>query len=436
MKVIQIEDLGKRYQLGQFQPYKTLRESLGKAITYPIRAVRGVQPDKLEERAHRREILWALRHVSLEVEQGEVVGIIGKNGSGKSTLLKILARITAPTEGRVEFQGRVGSMLEVGTGFHPELTGRENVFLNGSILGMRKREIEKRFASIAEFSGVERFLDTPVKRYSSGMYVRLAFAVAAHLDPDILLVDEVLSVGDIEFQKKCLRMMGEFPKSGRTILFVSHNLWAVRRLCNRVILLQDGRIVSEGRPDDVIKDYIGSDSEGVENSGTLEPFKDSSLSDEIKGYQIIKVRLVDHAGKPIQEFYMSDGALVEITFKVTESGIRPRFSLALFDHRGQKIFGSLNNTDTLYDTPLDEGEYRTVCHLPGDFLNDGSFRISLTCGEANWSKSCRYDNILSFHCLDDGILRGDYQGEFTGPLRPRLRWNTQRVAEQKPEMKS
>lgn len=269
MPAIRVEDLGKRYRLGQYQPYRTLRDALGRAVASPLRGFRRQEHHREDElRGGKKSFIWALHHVDLEVEEGDAIGIIGKNGSGKSTLLKILARITAPTEGRVEFRGRVGSMLEVGTGFHPELTGRENVYLNGAVLGMKKREIGARFDRIAQYSGVEDFLDTPVKRYSSGMYVRLAFAVAAHLDPDILLVDEVLSVGDAEFQKRCLETMQGFPARGKTILFVSHNLWAVKSLCRRAVLLEKGQVVAAGATNDVIDFYIGREAQDAAVMGS------------------------------------------------------------------------------------------------------------------------------------------------------------------------
>lgn len=249
--VIRGENLGKKYRLGQKEHsgYKTLREALADSARRLARGNR-LPPEK---------DFWALRELSFEIAQGEVIGIIGRNGAGKSTLLKILSRITEPTTGRVRITGRVASLLEVGTGFHPELTGRENIFLNGAILGMSRAEIKARFDEIVAFSEIEPFLDTPVKRYSSGMYVRLAFAVAAHLDPEILIVDEVLAVGDIQFQEKCLGKMREVAAgSGRTIFFVSHNLSAIQQLCTRVILLRDGHLVSTGRPDQVINDYVSS----------------------------------------------------------------------------------------------------------------------------------------------------------------------------------
>ncbi|TFH10001.1 MAG: ABC transporter ATP-binding protein [Candidatus Atribacteria bacterium] len=426
MPVIRVDDLGKRYRLGQMQPYKTLRESLGRAISFPIRAALGTRDD-LEERHQSREILWALRHVSLEVNQGEVVGIIGKNGSGKSTLLKILAQITWPTEGRVEFKGHVGAMLEVGTGFHPELTGRENVYLNGAILGMRKAEITRRFDEIVEFSGVERFLDTPVKRYSTGMYVRLAFSVAAHLEPDVLLIDEVLSVGDVDFQKKCLAMIKGFPESGRTVLFVSHNLWSVRQLCDRIVLLEDGRIISRGPADEVVAKYVGEGSGGIEESGTLDPFAVSVVGKGVGGYEIMAVRITDRDGNLANRFGISQGALAEITMNVKTAGVRPQFSLALFDDHRHRVFGSLNNTDPAYGEALEPGEYIVTCEIPADLLNNGLYSISLICGTLDGRDSQRLETVTKFECIDDGILRGDYKGEYTGALRPRLEWQTRKA---------
>jgi lipopolysaccharide transport system ATP-binding protein len=254
--VIRAEGLGKRYRIGRHEaPYKTLRESLSGLAMAPVRQLRAVV---IGDAFRRREpeTIWALREVDLEVRRGEVLGIVGRNGAGKSTLLKVLSRITEPTIGRVEIRGRVGSLLEVGTGFHPELTGRENIYLNGAILGMRKAEIDRRFDEIVDFAEIERFLDTPVKRYSSGMYVRLAFAVAAHMESEILLVDEVLAVGDSAFQKKCLGKMGAVAREGRTVLLVSHNMTAIRSLCPRSVLIEAGQVAATGSTDKVVRSYL------------------------------------------------------------------------------------------------------------------------------------------------------------------------------------
>ena len=239
---IRVEHLGKRYRIGERERYRALRDTLADAVKAPLRRLRSPRSPRVVDNT-----IWALRDVSLEVAPGEVLGVIGHNGAGKSTLLKILSRITEPTEGRAEVRGRVGSLLEVGTGFHPELTGRENIYLNGAILGMKRSEITRRFDEMVAFAGVERFIDTPVKRYSSGMYLRLAFAVAAHLEPEILLVDEVLAVGDAAFQKKCLGRMSDVAREGRTVLFVSHNLPSIENLCQRVVVVDGGRIAEPSR---------------------------------------------------------------------------------------------------------------------------------------------------------------------------------------------
>ena len=255
--VIRVEALGKRYRIGQRQKHRSLRDALVDAVTaVPRRLFAGGR------RAAQNDHIWALQDVSFEVRQGEVMGIIGRNGAGKSTLLKILSRITKPTTGCARIRGRVGSLLEVGTGFHPELTGRENIYLNGAVLGMKRAEIDRKFDEIVAFAEVETFLDTPVKRYSSGMYVRLAFAVAAYLEPEILIVDEVLAVGDAAFQKKCLGKMSDVASEGRTVLFVSHNMSAIRRLCSRTILLERGQLVADGDTAAIVHNYLTSDLVG------------------------------------------------------------------------------------------------------------------------------------------------------------------------------
>jgi lipopolysaccharide transport system ATP-binding protein len=252
---INVENLGKRYRIGETVGYKTMRDAMSNLIRFPFRRFNSGLAQR--KTAPHTDYIWALKNVSFEVKKGEVVGIIGKNGAGKSTILKILSRITFPTEGTVDMYGHVGCLLEVGTGFHPELTGRENIFLNGAVLGMKRSDVSKRFDAIVEFSGVSKFLDTPVKHYSSGMYVRLAFAVAAHMEPDILIIDEVLAVGDMEFQKKCLGKMNEVAGQGRTVIYVSHNMDSVKSLCNRGILFKDGHIDFDGSTTEVIDRYLG-----------------------------------------------------------------------------------------------------------------------------------------------------------------------------------
>ncbi len=251
---IKVENIGKRYRIGEVVGYKTFRDSLASGFSRLFRHGQPTHPTDI----NRTSYIWALKNVSFEVKTGEVVGMIGANGAGKSTMLKVLSRITTPTEGKVDMYGRVGSLLEVGTGFHPELTGRENIYLNGAVLGMRRAEIARKFDEIVEFSGIKKFLGTPVKHYSSGMYVRLAFAVAAHMEPEILIVDEVLAVGDIEFQKKSLGKMNEVAGQGRTVIFVSHNMESVKNLCSRALLFRDGTVAIDGTVPDVIASYLGN----------------------------------------------------------------------------------------------------------------------------------------------------------------------------------
>ena len=255
--IIKVENLGKRYRIGQREPYLTVRDSITRAIVAPWHGLRSRLAGKV--RMAEPPHIWALREVNFEVMPGEVLGVIGRNGAGKSTLLKVLSRITEPTTGRVDLYGRVGSLLEVGTGFHPELTGRENIYLSGSIMGMRRAEIARKFDQIVTFAEIEQFVDTPVKRYSSGMYVRLAFAVAAHLDPEILLVDEVLAVGDVAFQKKCLGKMSAVASEGRTVIFVSHNMASIESLCSACLMFRGGRLKSSGKPREIIGQYIANE---------------------------------------------------------------------------------------------------------------------------------------------------------------------------------
>lgn len=317
---IAIQNLGKRYTIGhQRASGDGLRHAIERALRSPLSFVRSRMQKKLEE-----VDFWALRNVSLEIKQGEVVGIIGRNGAGKSTLLKLLSRITIPTEGAIRIDGRIASLLEVGTGFHQELTGRENIFLNGAILGMTRAEIIRKFDEIVEFSEIEEFLDTPVKRYSSGMYVRLAFAVAAHLDPEILIVDEVLAVGDAAFQKKCLAKIRSFAHSGRTVIFVSHNMEAVRNLCQRVIWMKDGRLHKDGPLEDVIEDYFNSLSSGLSFS-----FESSDY-----GLALQKVILMDNHGNECSQFLPGDDLIVEISYFAQKRIEHPIFALGVLGLNG------------------------------------------------------------------------------------------------------
>lgn len=427
---VRVENLGKFYRIGQIVGYKTLRESLTNAMTAPFRRLKQAGHGRRETvvsghpssvRGHSNTI-WALKNISFEVKQGEVLGIIGGNGAGKSTLLKILSRITAPTEGYAEIHGRVGSLLEVGTGFHPELTGRENIHLNGAVLGMKRAEVKQRFDEIVEFSGVEKFLDTPVKRYSSGMYVRLAFSVAAHLEPEVLIVDEVLAVGDASFQKKCLGKMDDVARAGRTVLFVSHNMTAVKALCPKTILLNQGVIELEGSTREVVQHYLGTDK--VTSGQVSWPAHQRPGN---RSFKLNSVTLKTLEGSPTSSVEISKGAFVEIDFEVIEEGAQAGFSLVLFDSEVNHLFDSLSNTERdYYGKPLQCGRYISTCRLPGDLLNAGMFSISIIGFGAHFGDQFRVGNALSFSAIDDRILRGDYYEGYGGPLRPRLEWRTRR----------
>jgi len=328
-QAITIENLGKRYTIGRERPKSDgMRHVIESAFRHPLGWLRSGRQKNLQ-----RADIWALRDISLQINEGEVVGIIGNNGAGKSTLLKILSRITAPTEGKIRIKGRIASLLEAGTGFHQELTGRENIFLNGAILGMSRAEIIRKFDEIVEFSGVEEFIDTPVKRYSSGMYVRLAFAVAAHLDPEILVVDEVLAVGDAAFQKKCLGRMGKFAQSGRTVLFVSHNMEAIRTLCHRATWLKDGRLHGDGRANEIIAEYLSAANESS-----------FSCSNSNYGLIIQKVVLRNGRGEENREFTPNDELCVEINYDAQKRLERPYFVLEV-----QGVNGSCFTANMLLD---------------------------------------------------------------------------------------
>jgi len=363
---IRVEHISKRYSLGEREPYKSLRDVLARAASAPLGWLRRQNGASFN---HVPADFWALDDVSFEIRQGEAVGIIGRNGAGKSTLLKILSRITKPTRGRAELHGRVGSLLEVGTGFHPELTGRENVFLNGAILGMKRQEIERKFDEIVAFAEIEKFLDTPVKRYSSGMYVRLAFAVAAHLEPEILLVDEVLAVGDAEFQKKCLGKMGEVAKEGRTVLFVSHSMAAIERLCDVSILLDTGKIRCLGPSAQVVQIYL----QGGQQT-TLVWERTSTATEDA---YLQKVYVSDEQGDALNYLTTATDVTIVINLCIKRPMSTLRLSFGLLDRAGQQIFGSTPG-DCGEMSPTEAGEYRAMVHLPSEILMPGYYGIRVT----------------------------------------------------------
>jgi lipopolysaccharide transport system ATP-binding protein len=395
---IRTEDLSKQYFLGPCQrgSYRTLRETLTEAGVALGRRLGSLRFAKRKRDSQDRkasaagESLWALKDVSLEIQPGEVVGVIGRNGAGKSTLLKILTRITEPTAGRVVLRGRVGSLLEVGTGFHPELTGRENIYLNGAVLGMRRAEITRKFDDIVAFAEVEKFLDTPVKRYSSGMYVRLAFAVAAHLEPEILLVDEVLAVGDIAFQRKCLGKMGEVARTGRTILFVSHNMGAVLRLCNRCVWLSDGRVRSQGPAPEVVNAYVSCGSS--QESERRWPIAEAPGDDALK---VLSVRVCQPPGVANAAVDISKPFDIVIDTEVLRPLPEACVGIKVLSADGQVVLHTTNmmNPGAQLSAP---GRWQVVCRLLAYTLNAGRYLLSLGADVPNQRVIFLEENVLSW----------------------------------------
>ncbi|MEM9932244.1 MAG: ABC transporter ATP-binding protein [Bacteroidota bacterium] len=364
---IQVEGVSKVFQLGVVGSYD-LRSTL-------VNSFHRITGSLSRTNGHHEQEFWALKDVSFSVDHGQVIGIIGRNGAGKSTLLKVLSHITEPTSGRVAINGRVASLLEVGTGFHPELTGKENIYLNGSILGMSRKEIRKKFDEIVAFSGVEKFLSTPVKRYSSGMYVRLAFAVAAHLEPEILVIDEVLAVGDAEFQQKCLGKMKDVSGQGRTVLFVSHQMNAVRELCEKTILLHQGQVKEYGNTIDVIKRYLNK--EGNLLSEWVNEGEDDSLDNPF--FRPTRFAIVDTSLAPLEREISNDervGIIIEGTVEKTDSSLTLGF--AVYTLEGQLLYWSLQADQEKEKWPaVNLGENKYLCWLPTNFLNEGGYRIEM-----------------------------------------------------------
>ena len=365
--VIQVTDLGKSYRLGlREKQANTFRDLLTGLVRAPMQRIRNLGEHTLES----EDAFWALRDVSFAIQPGEVVGIIGRNGAGKSTLLKVLSRITEPTEGEIRLRGRVSSLLEVGTGFHPELTGRENIFLNGSILGMSKAEIKSKFDQIVAFSEIEKFLDTPVKRYSSGMYVRLAFAVAAHLEPEILIVDEVLAVGDLEFQKKCIGKMGEVAREGRTVLIVSHNMSAIQALCERVILLRSGQLVEDGPTTDVIKNYLK-----FLEKRSVDPFNNNPERKCTGEIMLTKVQMLDQWHNPLPQPIAGETLVIQFDYENNTDKARADFVLTIYNHFG---IGVSSVGTRLAGTSLTLRKTgRFLCTLPALPLPFGDYRVAV-----------------------------------------------------------
>jgi lipopolysaccharide transport system ATP-binding protein len=367
-----------------------------------------------------------LDHVTWQIGDGDRVGLCGPNGAGKTTLLKILSRITKPTAGEARIRGRVGSLLEVGTGFHPELTGRENVYLNGTVLGMSRREINRKLPQIVEFSGVEKFMDTPVKRYSTGMYVRLAFAVAAHLDPEILIIDEVLAVGDYEFQQRCMGRIEDISKSGRTVIFVSHDMQAISRLCDRAYWLELGQVVESGPSADVVASYLQAQTGvGAERSFALEEAPGGEVARLTSG------RVVDEHGKTIDAVDVRKPIGIEIGFVVLRPGVALFPKIKLTNEQGEVAFNALD-PDPRWRQPAEPGEYRATAWIPGNLLNEGLVRVDVavvSLGAPKLETHVNTPGLLTFHVQDPGggdSAKGLFTGQFKGAVRPLLQWTTDR----------
>ena len=415
--IIKIDNLSKKYVIGhQKGPgYETLRDVVSEKFSGLGRMFsgKGIQHRQVSEE------FWALKDVSLEVQQGDRIGIIGRNGAGKSTLLKILSRITEPSSGSVSIRGRMASLLEVGTGFHPELTGRENIFLNGAVLGMTRSEIKSRFEEIVAFSEVEKFLDTPVKRYSSGMVVRLAFSVAAHLEPEILIVDEVLAVGDAQFQKKCLGKMNEAGQDGKTVLFVSHNMTALKSLCTRAVWIQDGSIVEIGDTEPVVSDYL-------QNGRELTMHRTWSTLDDDPGHNGIRLHSakISFPGEPGGEnIDVTTPVDMEFEFWNLVPDARLNFSVVLYDNQDICIFNTGSGAKS-YPT----GKVRGVCHIPGNLLNDGIYRVRLLIVKDQSVALVDIDGVMTFE-VHDVARAGAWYGKWIGAVRPKLDWDVSITAQ-------
>jgi lipopolysaccharide transport system ATP-binding protein len=424
-RAIRVEHLSKEYRIGaRQQAYRTLRDTVSEAMLAPFRRVHKLWQGQASGAAGLHETFWALRDVSFDIRRGEVVGLIGRNGAGKSTVLKILSQITEPSTGTVKLYGRVGSLLEVGTGFHAELTGRENLYLNGAILGMRRHEVRKKFDEIVAFAEVSQFIDTPVKHYSSGMYLRLAFAVAAHLEPDILLVDEVLAVGDAQFQRKCLGKMQDVGREGRTVIFVSHNMPTITRLCERVILLDEGRVLQDGPAHHVVGMYLNS---GLGTTATREwPDPTKAPGGTVARLCAVRVRTEEKEVADVVDIRRPVQLEMEYAVLLPGYVLSPYFDV--FTQEGVQAFSAVDLDPLWRRRPRPVGHYVSTAWIPGNLLSEGMFFIGASLATMD-------PVIIQFHerdvvafqvvdTLDGDSARGDWAGRWGGVMRPLLKWST------------
>jgi len=424
---IRVVNLGKQYRIGlTINRYRTLRDTLTDTITTPVRWLRSARQGINPLFFPKKGTIWALKDISFDVERGQVLGIIGRNGAGKSTLLKILSRVTEPSEGYAEIHGRVGSLLEVGTGFHQELTGRENIYLNGAILGMKRAEIDRKYDEIVAFSEVEQFIDTPVKRYSSGMYLRLAFAVAAHLEPEILVVDEVLAVGDAEFQRKCMGKMGDVAREGRTVLFVSHNMSAILRLTEETLVIDKGHMVYRAATAQAVDYYMASGySEEGERTWTTD-----DVPTDAAPFRPIAIRTRDRQGRVLATLRSIDPVTIEIEYALDAPLTGLRLGIYVLTMRGEFVFTSFDTDDlekfeSFRTRPA--GHYVSSCVCPANLLNEGRYIIGINASSFRIRRYFQDEHALAFTIDGTGAPGKQWPEPRLGPMRPALDWKITKV---------
>ncbi|MBP6971828.1 MAG: ATP-binding cassette domain-containing protein [Syntrophorhabdus sp.] len=423
--VIRVENLSKQYRIGASQKNRNFREAIKESLKEPFRRAQRLFRGSAPGLSESDQTIWALKDVSFEIRGGDLLGIIGRNGSGKSTLLKVLSRITEPTSGEVQIVGRIRSLLEVGTGFHPELTGRENIYLNGAILGMKKGEIRQKFDEIVAFAEVEKFIDTPIKRYSSGMYLRLAFAVAAHLESEILIVDEVLAVGDARFQRKCLNKMQEVGEQGRTVLFVSHSMPTITRLCKRAILLNEGKLIAEGPAHTIVRTYLS----GSDDASAGERIWTNAQ--QMPGGEVARlcaVRIKTEDGKIANTVAINKSVEVEMEYDVLKPGyvLLPHFQL--MNEEGVIVFKALDIDPAWRKRSRPAGHFVSKALIPGNLLQEGLHFVWVALITLEPLIVQFYEpDVVAFQIIEsnDGeSARGDYTGDISGTVRPLLKWTT------------
>jgi len=426
---ISVKNIGKRYKIGAAETkfrYNMLRDVIVDTVAAPIRIAKALVGKS--DRWMNQNYVWALRDISFDLEEGKVLGIVGRNGAGKSTLLKILSRVTEPTTGTVTVRGRVGSLLEVGTGFHPELSGRENIYMNGAILGMKRAEIDSKFDEIVEFSEVGQFIDTPVKRYSSGMYLRLAFAVAAHLEPEILVVDEVLAVGDAEFQKKCLGKMNDVAQQGRTVLFVSHNMSAILRLTQEAIVLHKGQMIMRGPTQEAVDYYLSS---GQSQAG--EKIWDAeSVGVANAEFTPLSLKVKDRSGKVVDTVRSVEPVTLEFEYQLNSSITGLRVGLYISTMRGEYIFTSFDTDDASLYEEFDTrhaGRYISRAEIPADMFNEGRYMVGVNASSFGVKRYFMDENALAFNVDISGAPGAQWAEPRVGPIRPRLKWKIEKISE-------